>query len=90
MDERNTAIATRQIDWKMRFVMRVPPFYSRYSSTLMERSFYCASRLDDGSILRLSVTHSTVLTLLLGMSQPVFLVFSIGCHKESFPPGSSA
>ena len=50
---------------------------SRYSSTLMERSFYCASRLDDGSILRLSVTHSTVLTLLLGMSQPVFLVFSI-------------
>ncbi len=49
----------------------------RYSATLMERSFYSARRLDDGSILRLSVTHSTIFILLLGMSQPVFLVFAI-------------
>lgn len=49
----------------------------RYSATLMERSFYSARLLDDGSILRLSVTHSTIFILLLGMSQPVFLVFAI-------------
>lgn len=49
----------------------------RYSATLMERSFYCAKRLDDGSVLRLSATHGTILILLLGMSQPIFLVFAI-------------
>ncbi|MDE7312785.1 MAG: PAS domain-containing sensor histidine kinase [Eubacterium sp.] len=49
----------------------------RYSATLMERSFYSARRLDDGSIVRLCTTHGTILILLLGMSQPVFLVFAI-------------
>ncbi len=49
----------------------------RYSATLMERSFYCARRLEDGSVLRLSATHGTIFILLLGMSQPVFLVFAI-------------
>ncbi len=49
----------------------------RYSATLMERSFYCARRLDDGSVLRLSTTHGTIFVLLLGMSQPIFLVFAI-------------
>lgn len=49
----------------------------RYSSTMMERSFYCAKRLEDGSVLRLCATHGTVLVLLLGMSQPIFLVFAI-------------
>ena len=49
----------------------------RYSATLMERSFYSAKRLDDGSILRLGTTHGTIFILLLGMSQPIFLVFAI-------------
>lgn len=49
----------------------------RYSATLMERSFYCAKRLEDGSVFRLSATHGTILILLLGMSQPFFLVFVI-------------
>lgn len=49
----------------------------RYSATLMERSFYCAKRLDDGSVLRLCATHGTIFILLLGMSQPIFLVFAI-------------
>lgn len=50
---------------------------NRYSATLMERSFYSAKRLDDGSILRLGTTHGTIFILLLGMSQPIFLVFAI-------------
>lgn len=49
----------------------------RYSATLMERSFYSALRLEDGTILRLSTTHGTIFILLLGMSQPIFLVFTI-------------
>lgn len=49
----------------------------RYSATLMERSFYCAIRLEDGSVLRLCTTHGTIFILLLGMSQPIFLVFTL-------------
>ena len=32
----------------------------RYSATLMERSFYFAKRLPDGSVVRLCTTHGTV------------------------------
>lgn len=49
----------------------------RYSATLMERSFYSAKRLPDGSIVRLCATHGTIFILLLGMSQPILLVFVI-------------
>lgn len=49
----------------------------RYSVTLMERSLYAAKRLDDGTILRLSVAQSTILTLMLGMVQPIAIVFLI-------------
>lgn len=49
----------------------------RYSSTMMERSFYSAKRLPDGSIVRLCTTHGTIFILLLGMSQPILLVFAI-------------
>lgn len=47
---------------------------SRYSSTLMERLLYSAQRLDDGSVIRLAVTQNSVLTIVLGMIQPVLLV----------------
>ncbi len=46
----------------------------RYSSTLMEKSLYSAMVLDDGSILRMSVSQSGILTLLLGMLQPIIVV----------------
>ena len=49
----------------------------RYSATIMERSFYSAKRLPDGSIVRLCTTHGTIFILLLGMSQPILLVFAI-------------
>lgn len=44
---------------------------SRWSSTLMERSLYCARRLGDGTVLRLSVAHGSVLRLVLGMVRPM-------------------
>lgn len=47
---------------------------SRYSNTLMQRSIYCAQRLKDGSVLRLSIAHSSVLLLFLGMLQPILLI----------------
>lgn len=46
----------------------------RYSATLMERSLYSAQRLDDGSVLRMSVSQNTILTLVLGMAQPICTV----------------
>ena len=47
----------------------------RYSATLMEVSFYCARKLPDGTVLRLSVAQNTVFTLLLGMGQAVGVVY---------------
>lgn len=46
----------------------------RYSVTLLERALYCAQLLEDGTVLRISVTQSTILTLLLGMTQPICIV----------------
>lgn len=50
---------------------------SRYSATLMVRSLYCAQRLTDGTILRLSVAHGSVLLLVLGMLQPIILIVAV-------------
>jgi len=56
---------------------------SRYSATLLERTIYYAQRLDDGSVLRISVSHATVWALALGMLGPILLVLaaalSISC-----------
>ena len=49
----------------------------RYSSTLMDSSFYSAQRLGDGSILRLSISQNSMFALFLGMAQPVFVIFMI-------------
>ncbi len=50
---------------------------SRYSVTLMERTLYSAKRLPDGTVIRLSVAQDTLLTLLLGMSQPIIIIIVI-------------
>ena len=39
----------------------------RYSTTLTERTFYEATRLKNGDILRISISHATVAALILGM-----------------------
>ncbi len=49
----------------------------RYSSTLMNRYLYCAQRLPDGTILRLSVAQNSVLLLLLGMAQPFCIILAV-------------
>lgn len=49
----------------------------RYSATLAEKTLYRAQLLPDGSIIRVSVTQYTVLTLLLGMLQPILIVLAL-------------
>ena len=49
----------------------------RYSATLLEKTLYYAQRLDDGSVLRISVGSVTVWTLVLGMIQPILVVFVV-------------
>ncbi len=50
---------------------------SRYSTTLMERSFYRAKKVPDGTVLRLSIGQNSLLTLLLGMSWPILVIFTV-------------
>ena len=47
---------------------------TRYSTTLMERQLYCAQRLHDGTVVRLSCEQYTPLMLGLGMLQPVIVI----------------
>ncbi len=49
---------------------------SRYSATLTEQLFYCARRLPDGTVIRLAVTQSSMLTLIMGMIQPLCAIFA--------------
>ena len=46
----------------------------RYSSTLLEKTIYCAQRLTDGSVLRISVSRATICVLMLGILQPILIV----------------
>lgn len=46
----------------------------RYSDTLLERYLYAAERLPDGTILRLSLSQSSVLKLVLGLSRFIAVV----------------
>lgn len=50
---------------------------ARYSATLMKWSIYCAQRLPDGTVLRLSIAQNSLLTLLLGMLQPACVIFAV-------------
>lgn len=49
----------------------------RYSSTLTQQTIYEAKRLNDGSILRISISRATIFSLILGMIQPILIVFII-------------
>ena len=49
---------------------------ARYSVTLMERSLYCARRLPDGTVIRISVAQNTLLSLIFGMLQPICIIFA--------------
>ena len=49
----------------------------RQSSTLTEQTIYEAIRLEDGSVLRISVSRATAFVLVLGMIQPIAIVLVI-------------
>ncbi len=49
----------------------------RYSTTLLEKTLYYAQRLEDGSVLRISVSSATVWVLVLGMMQPILIVLAV-------------
>ncbi len=49
----------------------------RYSTTLLEKTLYCARRLEDGSVLRISVSSVTVWVLVVGMMQPILIVLVV-------------
>jgi len=48
----------------------------RYSKTLTQRSLYAAKKLPDGTILRLSLSQHSIWALLLGMIQPICMIFA--------------
>ena len=49
----------------------------RHSTTLTEETIYEAVLLDDGSVLRISVSRATAVVLIWGMAQPIALVLVI-------------
>ncbi|MDO4312603.1 MAG: ATP-binding protein [Eubacteriales bacterium] len=49
----------------------------RYSTTLMEKTMYSAEKLSDGTVIRLSVAHSSILLLLIGMLQPGLVIILV-------------
>ena len=49
---------------------------ARYSDTLLERYIYAAQRLPDGTVLRLSMSQSSVLNLTISMSGSILLVLA--------------
>lgn len=48
---------------------------ARNSSTLTERFLYTAVRLKDGNVLRMAVSHYSVMALLMGVSGPLLQIF---------------
>lgn len=49
----------------------------RYSNTLSERTMYCAKKLDDGTVIRVSTNQYTVWILMLSMLQPFLIILII-------------
>ncbi|MDY5959725.1 MAG: PAS domain-containing sensor histidine kinase, partial [Lactobacillus amylovorus] len=47
---------------------------TRYSATLTTKSLYIAQRLDDGTVIRLSITQHSILLLFIRMFQPLALI----------------
>ncbi len=50
---------------------------TRYSKTLTEKTVNYAIRLSDGSILRVSAEQYTVVTILMGMLQPILFIMFV-------------
>lgn len=57
---------------------------SRYSTTLTEKQLYCAQKLSDGSVLRLSSAHLSWWALIVSMLQPILVVIGIALVLSVF------
>lgn len=57
---------------------------TRYSATFMEKTVYRAKRLDDGSVLRISLASATVGLLAVGLIQPILFVALIALVLSIF------
>lgn len=57
---------------------------SRYSKTLLEKTNYCAIKLSDGSIIRISKAQYSVFSLFLLMTQPFIIVAVIALALALF------
>jgi len=56
----------------------------RYSATLTQQYLYYAQRLDDDTVIRLSVSQSTVFSLIWNMAQPISIVLVIAVAISLF------
>ena len=56
---------------------------TRYSSTLLQKTMYCAERLADGSVLRISMSRATAGVLLVGMGQRILVVLIVALILSS-------
>ena len=63
---------------------------SRVSATLSERTVYAARRLTDGTVLRVSATHYTIPTLLMGIAVPLLMVVAVAAGLAALLAGRVA
>lgn len=56
----------------------------RYSKTLTEKTVYYAQRLSNGTVLRVSTTQYTIVTIILGLLQPLIFVLVIAMALSLF------
>ncbi len=57
---------------------------TRYSDTLMKKQLYCAKRLSDGTVLRMSSTHLSLWAIILNMLKPIALVIGFAVLLSVF------
>ena len=56
----------------------------RYSNTLTEKTVYYATKLSNGNILRISTTQYTIVTIILGLMQPIIIVLMLALILSLF------
>ena len=56
----------------------------RYSKTLTEKTVYYARKLSNGTVLRVSTTQYTIITIVLGLLQPLIFVLVIAMALSLF------
>ena len=59
-------------------------YASRYSRTVTEKTIYFARRLDDDTVLRISISRATAGLLLIGMFQPIAVILVLSVVLSAF------